>query len=208
MRTSMRACSGAAVALGIVVGPVMLASAAGAAPYVKHPVTRLSTGHVPAGGALTVSGAGWKDTRVEVDLVPSSVLGIAAVAPDGTFSANFTIPAGLSCHVDVITRGLTSGAVTHNELTIGNCSTNNGKEDPPGKGKGNDKNDDKADHKAGKPADNPGKGDDHSAAGALTKLMPAPLAKLVPHGPAGVGSLAFAGAVPVGGIALLRKRRH
>lgn len=197
MRTYMRACAGAATAFAIVAGPIMLASAADAAPYSKNPSTKISSGHVQPGGALTVSGSGWrKDTQVQVSLGPGVNLGTATVNPDGTFSMNFTMPAGLACHYDVTTRGLTSGVVTTNQITVGDCSGHNGKSDD-GPGKGNKgKSEDKG--------DKGGKGEEKSTVKAVT----APVTNFVSHNPKAAGGLACASVLPIGGLALLRARRH
>lgn len=186
MRTYMRACAGAATAFAMIAGPIMLASAADAAPYARHPHTKISTGHVKPGGAVTVSGSGWqKDSQVEVSLAPGVVLGTVQVNPDGTFSSNFTMPAGLACHYDVTTRGLTSGVVTTNQITVGDCSGHQ------------DKGKDKAESKGGK-------GTEKSA----VKTVTAPVTNFVSHNPKAAGGLASASVIPLGAVALLRARRR
>ncbi|HVE26620.1 MAG TPA: hypothetical protein VNC22_14510 [Sporichthya sp.] len=190
MRTYMRACAGAAVAFAIVAGPIVLASTAEAAPYARHPHTKISTGHVRPGGDVTVSGSGWqKDTQVEVSLAPGVVLGTVQVNPDGTFASNFTMPAGLACHYDVTTRGLTSGVVTTNQITIGDCSGHQDKAENKGK--------DKAESKGGK-------GAEKSAVHTVT----APVTNFVSHNPKAAGGLASASVIPLGAVALLRARRR
>lgn len=194
MRNYMRACAGAATAFAIIAGPILLASAADAAPYVKDPSTKISSGHVKPGGALTVSGSGWrKDAQVQVSLAPGVVLGTVQVNSDGTFAMNFTMPAGLACHYDVTTRGLTSGAVTTNQITVGDCSGHSNKGDDKAGDKGKDKGKDKG-----------GKGEEKSA----VKAAAAPLTNLVAHNPKAVGGLATASVLPIGAVALLRARRR
>lgn len=134
MPTFMRACAGAATAAAIIAGPLALASPANAAPYTDDASTKLSAGHVKSGAPLTVSGSGWTDGQVEVSLAPGVVLGVVEVGPDGTFEADFTVPAGLACHYTVTTRGLTSGEVSTNRLTINNCGHGAKKEGAGNKG--------------------------------------------------------------------------
>jgi hypothetical protein len=190
MRTYMRACAGAATAFAMIAGPIVLASAADAAPYARHPHTKISTGHVKPGGAVTVSGSGWqKDSQVEVSLAPGVVLGTVPVNPDGTFAANFTMPAGLACHYDVTTRGVTSGVVTTNQITVGDCSSH--------QDKGKDKAESKAESKGGKGAEK-----------SAVKTVTAPVTNFVSHNPKAAGGLASASVIPLGAVALLRARRR
>src|SRR5262249_9170080 len=143
-------------------------------------------------------GSGWrKDTQVQVSLAPGVVLGTVHVNPDGTFSMNFTIPAGLACHYDVTTRGLTSGVVTTNQITVGDCSGHSDKGDDKGSGKGDDK---------GK-SDDKGQGKGKSDEKSVVKAVTAPLT-LVSHNPKAAGGLAGASVIPIGGVALLRARRR
>ena len=203
MRKHMRACAGVATALAIVAGPIALASAADAHPYAKNPSTKVSSGHVKPGGALTVSGAGWrKDSQVEVSLAKGVVLGTATVNPDGTFTLNFTLPSGLACHYDVTTRGLTSGVVTTNQITVGDCSghSDKGRENDHDKGRDNDE---KGKTK-GKEDD---KGKNKGSETAVVKAVAAPV-NLVTKNPKAAGGLACASVIPIGGVALLRARRR
>jgi hypothetical protein len=193
MRTYMRACAGVATAFAIVAAPLVLASAADAAPYAKHPRTKVSSGHVKPGGALTVSGSGWRnDTEVQISLAPGVVLGTATVNPDGTFSMNFTMPADLACHYDVTTRGLATGVVTSNQITVGDCSGHSDKGKNDGKGSA-----------AAKGAKG-GKGEEKSTAKAVTE----PVTTFVSNNPKAAGGMAAASVLPIGGIALLRARRR
>jgi hypothetical protein len=191
MHLQMRACAGVAAALTMIAVPITLASSAEAAPYAKHPSTKVSSGHVQPGGALTVSGSGWqKDTQVEVSLAPGVVLGLVTVGPNGVFESNFTVPAGTACHYDVTTRGLTSGVVTTNQITVGDCSGHAAKGED--KGKPDDK---------GKPE---GKGKEKTVVQTVT----APVTNLVSKNPKAAGGLAGASIIPIGGLALLRARRR
>lgn len=127
MRSCLRACAGAVTALGIAAAPIALAASASAAPYVVDPATALNTTNPDQGGPLTVTGSGWADTEVRVDLHSEVVtLGTVNVDADGSFKATFTLPASFSCAHFVTSTGLTSGTVTRNSIVIGECEGSGG----------------------------------------------------------------------------------